>query len=95
VVVGTIDAQVDFKALHRHKHTHVRILQETWDTIDPKLGLDWSHEQTSRGSRRNQAKRISHEWIYRDILGHKWMGGTLFRYLCCLKKRRYHHCGND
>jgi IS30 family transposase len=88
VVVEAIDPQAHFKALHHHKHSHVCNFQETWNTIESKLRLDWSPEQISGRSRRNQAKQISYEWIYHDIQGDKWMGGTSFRHLCCLKKRR-------
>lgn len=87
--------QANFKALNRHKHRHVRILQETWETIESKLCLDWSPEQISGWLHKAQAIKVSHEWIYQHILADKWMGGTLFRHLRCQKKRRKRCGGYD
>jgi IS30 family transposase len=87
--------QAHFKALNRHKYRRVRILQETWNTIEAKLRLDWSPEQISGWLGRTQAIRVSHEWIYQHILADKWMGGTLFRHLRCQKKRRKRYGGYD
>jgi IS30 family transposase len=87
--------QAHFKALNRHKYRRVRIIQETWKTIEAKLRLDWSPEQISGWLGRTQAIRVSHEWIYQHILADKWMGGTLFRHLRCQKKRRKRYGGYD
>jgi len=87
--------QAHFKAFNRHRHGQVRILQETWDVIDAKLCLDWSPEQISGWLLRNQAIRVSHEWIYQHILADKLMGGTLYQHLRCQKKRRKRYGGYD
>jgi IS30 family transposase len=80
--------QAHFKALSRRNHRTARILQETWDLIEAKLRLDWSPEQISGWLWRNQAVRVSHEWIYKYILADKLTGGDLYRHLRCQKKRR-------
>jgi len=87
--------QAHFKALNRHRHGHVRILQETWELIEAKLCLDWSPEQISGWMLKNQSIKVSHEWIYQHILTDKWMGGTLYRHLRCQKKRRKRYGGYD
>jgi transposase, IS30 family len=87
--------QAHFKALNRHRHRRVRILQETWDTIEAKLRLDWSPEQISGWLRKNRAIQVSHEWIYQHVLADKWMGGTLFHHLRCQKKRHKRYGGYD
>ena len=80
--------QAHFKALSRHNHGPARIFRETWEMIAAKLRLDWSPEQISGWLRRNQAVRVSHEWIYQYILADKLTGGDLYRHLRCQKKRR-------
>ena len=87
--------QAQFKALNRHKHRHIRILQETWNIIKAKLRLDWSPEQISGWLHKNHVIKVSHEWIYQHILVDKWMGGTLYRHLRCQKKRRKRYGGYD
>jgi len=87
--------QAHFKALNRHRHRRIRILQETWDTIEAKLRLDWSPEQISGWLRKNQIIRVSHEWIYQHVLADKWTGGTLYRHLRCQKKRRKRYGGYE
>ena len=80
--------QAHFKALSRHNHRPVRIFRDTWEIIEGKLHLEWSPEQISGWLRRNQAVRVSHEWIYQYILADKLAGGDLYRHLRCHKKRR-------
>jgi IS30 family transposase len=87
--------QAHIKAISRHNHRPARILQETWDTIEAKLRLDWSPEQISGWLYRNQAFRVSHEWIYQYILADKRMGGDLYRHLRCQKKRRKRYGSYD
>jgi IS30 family transposase len=87
--------QAHFKALSRHNHGPARIFRETWEMIAAKLRLDWSPEQISGWLRRNQAVRVSHEWIYQYILADKLTGGDLYRHLRCQKKRRKRYGSYD
>jgi IS30 family transposase len=87
--------QAHFKALNRHSHRQIRILQDTWDLIEAKQRLDWCPDQISGWTRKNLAIRVSHEWIYQHILVDKWMRGTLIRHLRCQKKRRKRYGGYD
>ena len=87
--------QAHFKALSRHNHGPARIFRETWEMIEAKLRLDWSPEQISGWLRRNQAVRVSHEWIYQHILADKLTGGDLYRHLRCQKKRRKRYGSYD
>lgn len=87
--------QAHFLAISRRFHRRVRIQPETWEMIEAKLKLDWSPEQISGWMGRNQAIRVSHEWIYQYILTDKWMGGHLYEHLRCKKKRRKRYGGDD
>jgi len=63
--------------------------------IEDKLKLDWSPEQISGWMGRNQAIRVSHEWISQYILMDKRLGGHLYEHLRCKKKRRKRYGGDD
>ena len=87
--------QAHCKALSRHNHRPARIVRETWKMIETKLCLEWSPEQISGWLLRNQAVRVSHEWIYQYILADKLTGGDLYRHLRCQKKRRKRYGSYD
>ena len=87
--------QAHRRALHRRKHSHKRISEETWEMIETKLRLDWSPEQVSGWLYRYHNIQVSHEWIYQHILADKQAGGNLYRHLRCQKKRRKRYGSYD
>ncbi|MEO7838309.1 MAG: IS30 family transposase [Anaerolineales bacterium] len=75
-------------ALERRQKTVPRITAEVWIVVERLLRQDWSPEQISGRLKKEQAIRISHEWIYQHVLKDKQAGGDLYRHLRCQKKRR-------
>jgi IS30 family transposase len=56
--------------------------------VNELLKQDWSPEQISGRLQKEQGIRISHEWIYQQVLLDKQAGGTVYKHLRCQKKRR-------
>jgi len=65
-----------------------RITEEVWKEVDAKLRENWSPEQVSGRRRVMGQYPVSHEWIYQHIYLDKRVGGDLYTYLRCRKKRR-------
>ncbi len=82
--------QADEKASQRRVNAPhpERILKETWKVIEEKLRQEWSPEQISGWLKKNQAIRISHEWIYQYILTDQKADGDLYTHLRQHGKRR-------
>jgi len=81
--------QAHEKALERRAQAtpKKRILAETWKVVEEQLRQDWSPEQIS-GWLRQQAIRISPEWIYQHILADRQANGDLHTHLRQYGKRR-------
>jgi len=75
-------------ALERRQKAVPRITAEIWTLVERLLRQDWSPEQISGRLKKEQAIRISHEWIYQYILANKRAGGDLYKHLRCQKKHR-------
>ena len=75
-------------ALERRSKSAPRITTQNWAVVERLLRQDWSPEQISGRLKKERKLRISHEWIYQDILTDKHAGGDLYKHLRCQKKRR-------
>ena len=75
-------------ALHRRRPPVYRISTDVWEQVFRLLRQDWSPEQISGRLKREQAIRISPEWIYQYVFANRRLGGTLFQHLRCLRKRK-------
>ena len=80
--------QAQALAMERRRKTVPRLTAEVWNHVERLLQQDWSPEQISGRLKKEQAIRISHEWIYQHILVDKQAGGGLYQHLRCQKKRR-------
>jgi len=65
-----------------------RVIESHWCEIERLLKLYWSPEQISHRLYDEQGYCISPEWIYHYIYRDKALGGQLYRYLRCQKKRK-------
>lgn len=79
----------------RRQKARPRIMAETWQLVEEKIGLDWSPEQISGWLRKNKAIEISHEWIYQYVYADYQAGGELYQHLRSQKKRRKRLRGRD
>ena len=75
------------KARQQH-HKHVQITELTWMNVETLLKREWSPEQISGWLSRAGLQSVSPEWIYQYILLDKKVGGHLYSYLRCQKKRK-------
>jgi len=80
--------QAHERATARRQKVVPRITAEDWELVESLLKQDWSPEQISGRLKKEQAIRISHEWIYQYILANKRAGGDLYKHLRCQKKHR-------
>lgn len=76
------------KALKRRRKPIYRISATLWLQVEALLRQEWSPEQVSGRLKREQGIQISHEWIYQYVLKDKRWGGTLYKHLRRLRKRR-------
>jgi IS30 family transposase len=76
------------KALQRRRPPVYRITTEVWKTVYRLLQQDWSPEQISGRLKREHHLCLSHEWIYQYVFANRRMGGTLYRHLRVLRKRK-------
>lgn len=72
----------------KQQHRHVQITESTWENVEALLKLEWSPEQISEWLKQAGLQSVSPEWIYQYILGDKKVGGDLYTYLRCQKKRK-------
>ena len=81
--------QAHEKASYRLKnsHRHIKITQKVIRRIEKFLICDWSPEQIC-GYLRERGLFISHESIYQHILKDKKVGGSLYKFLRCQRKRK-------
>ena len=81
--------QAHEKALYRLKNSHryIKITQKVIGKIERFLVRDWSPEQIC-GYLRERGLFVSHESIYHHILKDKKVGGYLYRFLRCQRKRK-------
>ena len=86
---GYRSKQANEKAQARRAQTTPgkRIMAETWEVVEEKVRQDWSPEQVA-GWLKQQAVRISPEWIYQHILADQRTGGDLHTHLRQHGKRR-------
>jgi IS30 family transposase len=85
---------------YRPRHAHLlalarragkarcRLTERHWAEIHRLVRLDWSPEQIAERAKAEGALRVSHEWIYQDLLQDRRGGGRLHRHLRCQKIRR-------
>ena len=75
-------------ALERRLKAIPRITAKVWAVVEKLLRQDWSPEQIAGRLKKEQAIRISHEWIYQHVLSDKQAGGILYKHLRCQKQHR-------
>ena len=80
--------QAHEKALYRlqNSHRYIKITQQVIGKIERFL-VRWSPEQIC-GYLRERGLFVSHESIYHHILKDKKIGGSLYKFLRCQKKRK-------
>src|SRR5512146_107889 len=76
------------KAQNRRRPPVYRISADVWEHVDRLLRREWSPEQISGRLKREKKIRLSPEWIYQYVFRNQRLGGTLFRHLRQLKKRK-------
>lgn len=69
-------------------HSHIQISEPTWVNVGTLLKQEWSPEQISAWLTQSGLPSVSPEWIYQYILADKKVGGNLYTYLRCQKKRK-------
>lgn len=79
----------------KQSHSHTRISEETWYTVESLLRKDMSPEQISGRLKADKLPSLSPEWIYQHILADKVAGGDLHTHLRCQKKRRKRYGSPD
>ena len=81
--------QAHARALYRLKnsHRHIKITQKVIRKVEKFLRCSWSPEQIC-GYLRERGLFISHESIYQHILKDKKVGGSLYKFLRCQRKRK-------
>jgi IS30 family transposase len=69
-----------------------RIAEHQWRGIASLLKQQWSPDQIAHRARHEGTLNISHQWIYRYIVGDRTNGGLLWRQLrrASLRRRHYH-----
>jgi IS30 family transposase len=70
----------------------LRIAEHQWRGIASLLKQQWSPDQIAHRARHEGTLNISHQWIYRYIVGDRTNGGLLWRQLrrASLRRRHYH-----
>ena len=81
--------QAHEKAVDRlqNSHRHIKITQKVINKLERFLCERWSPEQIS-GFLKPKGLSISHESIYQHILRDKKVGGHLYKFLRCQKRRK-------
>ena len=72
----------------RKQHKHIRISESTWENVATLLRQEWSPEQICEWLKQANLQSVSPEWIYQHILDDKKLGGDLYTFLRCQKKRK-------